>query len=47
MTTTDDLANRSTDIHSPGGFSAADAYLFTHIELHIDVPNQWRNRPTV
>ena len=44
---TDDLANFSTDIHWPDGFSAADADLFTHNERHIDVPTQWRNRPTV
>ena len=38
MTMKDDLANRSTEIHWPAGFSPAEADLFSHNEGLINAP---------
>ena len=38
MTMTDDLANRSRDIHWPEGFSPDKADLFSHNELVVNAP---------
>src|ERR1700692_3100458 len=45
MTMTDDLANRSPDIHWPECFDPARADLFSHNELVINAPCEKVRRP--